>query len=148
MRKQMSRVMILTLLCTLFALPVWAESSNVKDFSNSPIVVAPRAMTMLQQGSANLSVIGTGNLLINCSTTAFYSVDEIGLEIRLQRWNGSSWTTIQTFPFANLNSSYITKTFTTYVARGYNYRLYTKHYCSDGMSYEYTYSTTGQVSVS
>jgi hypothetical protein len=124
MRKQVSLIMVLTLLCTLFALPVWAESSS-KAFTSNPVVVAPRAMTMLQEGTAFLSVTGSGNLVVNCSTSAFYSVDEIGLEIHLQRRNGSSWTTVQTFPFAKYNSSSITKVFSTNAAKGYNYRLYT-----------------------
>jgi hypothetical protein len=135
-------ILVLALVFTLIAVPVWAAPAR-----ESSADIGIRSMTMLQNGTAYIADAGGQTLFIRCDTQAYFSVAKIGLEINLQRWNGSSWTTIQTMPFYNTYSSYIRKDLSVPALSGYSYRLVTKHYCENGANYEYLYTTTSGITV-
>ncbi|NLI91251.1 MAG: hypothetical protein GX434_03345 [Peptococcaceae bacterium] len=146
MRKT-SLILVLALILTLVAVPVWAAPNASAIDRENPVQNGTQSMTMLQDGTSYIADAGGSTLYISCQTYAYYSVPEIGLEINVQRWNGSSWVTIQTIPFYNTYSNYIGKNITVPAMSGYSYRLVTKHYCENGANYEYLYTTTNGITV-
>ena len=129
------------------AAPAWAAPLDSNQGKESSINISPKSMNLLRSGTGYIADAGNSSLYIECETSAYYPVDIIGLEINLQRWNGNSWTTIQTFNYTNLNSDEIRKTLGAPALSGYSYRLVTKHFCQDGINYEYIYTTTKGITV-
>lgn len=145
MRRKFTLISVLALLLTFIAFPAWAAPYT--SSSNATLDdVGIRSFNMLMDGTSEITA-DTASIAVRCTTSAYYPVDEIGLVINIQRWDGNSWSTIKTISYADYYSDYILKGFNYAVEPGYSYRLYTKHYCSDGMSYESAYSTTNGVYV-
>ena len=143
--KKISLLIILTILCFLAAVPAWAAPVNYAKttFNN----VGIESFTMLKGGTSDISTTD-GALIIRCTTSAYSAVNEIGLYINIQRWNGSSWVNYSSLSGAEYYSDYILRGYTYSVPKGYSYRLVTKHYVKNGLTEESGYTTTNGYFVS
>jgi len=109
------------------------------SFSVKPVLAAttdsmvtPQAMQSFYTGYSSLSDNLDGTVRIYGYTKAYYAVDKIGINFHLQYYSSNgSWVTLRSYPYANYDSSDITKDIVISVSRGFNYRVLTEHYTLD-----------------
>lgn len=110
-------------------------SQTGKQGTNTPYLAAGNLYlydyTNLLGNNHNSSVNISG------STTATASVNTIGVQLTLQKWDGSNWTDFEINPTSSLSStSYISTSKDTSVIKGYYYRIVSYHYVNQLGTYE------------
>lgn len=82
----------------------------------------------LSSGSGHLKIAGTGKVTVSGNTSAYQTVDEIKVTLRLQRLEGSTWVHVATLgPKTAYNNYYVSNSKTYSVTRGYYYRVTGSH---------------------
>lgn len=81
----------------------------------------------LHSGSASITSPGTGLICGTGKTYANMSIPSLFVGVYLQRYNGSSWSTIANWTQYAYNTNYVGSSKTYSVTRGYYYRTYTVH---------------------
>lgn len=74
-----------------------------------------------------LTSSGGGYINLTGFTQAYQNVDYIMLRLYLQRWDGSNWVDLTSWPFENYNASKVEGKKALQVARGYYYRARAIH---------------------
>ena len=132
---------ILTLLLVLLPLTGALASYNPEGKAG---VVEPQAFQYLAFGSSSLDFSGTTALCYGC-TEAKQVVDYIAVTITLQRWNGSRWENVASWPFSKYNTFSVEGYKGISVARGYYYRVQGFHKVTHNGVTETTYSYTDSI---
>lgn len=81
----------------------------------------------LGTGSAGVTNPGTGLVCSTGKTYATKSVPSLYVAVHMQRYTGSSWTTVANWTEYAYNTSFVGSSKTYSVSRGYYYRTYTVH---------------------
>lgn len=97
-------------------------------------VATPRARgDVLNRGYIKLSNVD-GRASVYGETLGIYKSDEIGLELYLEKYNGSSFYSYDDWSYVGHNVYYVDASFTVSVPKGYYYRLRGYHYVkNDGL---------------
>lgn len=69
-------------------------------------------------------------------TLSYRDADEVGLDIYLDKYNGTSYGTYTYWKTVEKNNHMNMKSYTVSVPKGYYYRLHGYHYVSDGSDFE------------
>lgn len=102
-------------------------------------VVEPQAFQYLAYGSSALDFSGNTALCYGC-TEAKQVVDYVAVTITLQRWNGSRWENVASFPFSKSNAFSVEGYKGVTVTRRYYYRVKGFHKVTHNGVTETTYS--------
>ena len=82
----------------------------------------------LSSGSGHISIVGTRQVNVSGSTSAYQKVDKIKVTLYLQRLENGSWVHVTTLgPKTNTNANYVSNSKTYSVTGGYYYRVYGGH---------------------
>lgn len=78
----------------------------------------------LERGTASIGLADSGDIYMFGRTTAYKFVEEIGVQLTLQRWTGSYWTSVYVSSAATTNNvNMITTSDVTSGLKGYYYRV-------------------------
>ena len=89
--------------------------------------VGIEALLYLQDWDCNLIPSGGGKINITGFTKAYQNVDYIMVRLYLQRWNGSSWVDLGSWPYERSNASKAEGVMGLEVLKGYYYRVRADH---------------------
>ncbi len=127
------------------------DGSILTDDKEAVSTVYPWARgTYLSSGTGSISIVGTNQVQITGSTTAYQNVDEIKVTLTLQKakTDGSEWLHVSTLgPKTAKNTNFVSNSNTYSVTRGYYYRVYGSHSIKEDGKTESTVSTTKGVKV-
>lgn len=101
----------------------------------------------LIDGESRISIVDDQRLLLIGSTEAYSNVEEIGVDITLQRWTGSEWKDEVTKSFSEYDRRFIDAGFEYNVDAGYYYRVKTTHWVIESGSYEEGSKISGYILV-
>lgn len=90
------------------------------------------SLQYLQDWNCNLIPSGGGYINITGFTQAYQNVDYIMVRLYLQRWNGSSWVDLASWPFERYNASKAEGAKGLQVLTGYYYRARAEHSLTHG----------------
>jgi len=134
--KKITVAIVLTLLSLAFTSAAMAGPAKTppppkEDFNAQSVTLK----SQLYFRSGYSYIIDDGSWIsISGVTNATQSVDEISVELYLQKWNGSSWVTIQgPYYYVDYNKLSVDGDKGLQVARGYYYRTYAKHLVREGL---------------
>lgn len=118
-------VVFLGVACAAYAAPAGlkAPPEPSKAYKEAGI----ESLQYLQDWGCDLTSCGGGYINISSFTRAYQDVDYIMVRLYLQRWNGSSWVDLASWPFENYNTSYVNGVKGLQVAGGYYYRTRAEH---------------------
>ncbi|MDI6710677.1 MAG: DUF6147 family protein [Bacillota bacterium] len=129
-------VMILALSLTLFPLTKALAASTSEGNTHG---IEPESFQYLACGISTLDFSGNTALCYG-RTEAQQVVDYIAVTVTLQRWNGSSWVNVASYPFSKSNTSVVEGYKGVTVTRGYQYRVKSFHKVTHDRVTEITYS--------
>lgn len=97
-------------------------------------IATPRARgDVLNRGYIKLSNVD-GKASVYGETLGIYKSDEIGLELYLEKYNGTTFSSYDDWSFIEHNVYYVDASFTVSVPKGYYYSLRGYHYVkNDGL---------------
>lgn len=125
----LSLVMVVVFLAA--AGDAYAEPANLKapppDQSKAYKEVGIESLQYLQDWNCYLIPTGGGYINITGYTQAYQNVDYIMVRLYLQRWNGSSWGDLGSWPFERYNASKAEGAKGLQVLTGYYYRTRAEH---------------------
>lgn len=99
-------------------------------------VATPRARgDVLNRGYIKLTN-ADGKAAIYGETLGNYQSDEIGLELYLDKYNGTTFVSYDDWSFIDRNVYFVDASFTVSVPKGYYYSLQGYHYVSDNGMFE------------
>lgn len=105
-----------------------ADVENAKDSNvQIDIIYTPTSNLFIDRTVSTIHDIGRGFVSIEASTRTFSTVDRLSLTIYLERWNGSSWTTVNTWSSNRTNTNSIRYETASSVNRGDTYRVRISH---------------------
>ena len=146
MKKQSLKKLPVAMVCAACLLPMAAVPAAAAETEASPYiwedfaeeeadmvedVVTPRARgNMFNRGYIQLNN-SDGKATIYGETLAYYVVDEIQLELYLEKYNGSTYDSYASWSYVGYNVSDVSKGFTLSVPKGYYYRLRGYHLVRD-----------------
>lgn len=101
--------------------------------------------SLLSSGSGHISIVGSHQVNVTGSTSAYQTVDKIKVTLYLQRLENGSWGPVSTLGPKTANNAYYVSNSKTYtVDGGYFYRVYGGHtVIKDGSSEAITSCTDG-----
>lgn len=106
------------------------EETSVED------TATPRARgDILNCGHVKLSNLD-GNAGIYGETLCNFTLDEVGLEIYLEKYDGTVFNSYKDWSYVTYNTYHNTKALTTTVDKGFYYRLQGYHYAIDDELFE------------
>lgn len=134
----MRRIIIGLLVCTLAIIPGFrSEAAEVDMVELDSVLTSDVESTYeinpIMRYSYLMTCRGTitnpaiGYVGASASTYASTSVPSISVTVFVQRYNGSSWTTIANWKQSATNKAYVGTEKTLSVTRGYYYRVYSVH---------------------
>jgi hypothetical protein len=153
MRKILEVFLLILIIMSVMNVPVLAAS---KDSAQTAVVHNTRAELLshinpeeaesrdylIEEWYSEIRSIGNGQVslygLTRCNTTC----DSVSVELQLQRWNGSNWSTIGTYVFEAFNTDYNWGLRTVSVSTGNHYRVKSYHRAEDGSIYDQTTAVT------
>lgn len=98
--------------------------------------VTPRARgDIMNRGYIKLSNVN-GKAAIYGETLGIAQPDEIGLELYLEQYSGTTFNSYDDWSYVRYNSSTVEASLTVSVPKGYYYRLRGYHYVKDGGMFE------------
>lgn len=113
----------------------YAGSSSLKapPGPNTPYKeVGIESLQYLKDWGCDLTSSGGGYINITGFTQAYQTVDYIMVRLYLQRWDGSNWVDLASWPFENYNVSSVKGVKGLQVATGYYYRVRATHSLTNG----------------
>lgn len=120
---------------------LWSEFAS-DDITSVEDVVTPRARgDIFNRGYVRLTNTD-GKAGIYGETLCNTEIEEVGLELYLEKYNGSMFTSYDSWDYIEYNTYHNTKTFIKTVDKGYYYRLRGYHYALDAELFEDGITTT------
>lgn len=99
----------------------------------SPFTIFDPNYQYLEDGFGGLSHLGGGKVNVWGHSFGTINVDVIGVQVTLQRWNGTAWVDVSAGSNVTAtNDSYAYSSRNTSVSTGYYYRVKTKHWIEYG----------------
>ncbi|MCG9969538.1 DUF6147 family protein [Pelotomaculum terephthalicicum JT] len=98
------------------------------------------SLQYLQDWGCSLISSGGGYINLTDFTQAYQDVDYIMVRLYLQRWNGSNWVDLASWPFQKSYNSSVNGVISLQVARGYYYRVWAYHSLANNGANECAYS--------
>lgn len=144
----MKKFAILSLvLLWMFALPIQGQATASIEFgaltAPPPDLIQPFTLfdpnfKYLEKGGGYISELSEGKVNIWGDTYGTVQMDEIGIQLTLERWTGSAWiNAVSGPPLTQTSSSYIYNAhIVSSVAKGYYYRTRSQHWIEKGSTYE------------
>ncbi|OPY57652.1 MAG: hypothetical protein A4E55_01498 [Pelotomaculum sp. PtaU1.Bin035] len=133
-RKSVLSLMLLVVFlggaCVAYAAPAGlkAPPEPSKAYKEAGI----ESLQYLQDWGCDLTSSGGGYINISGFTQAYQDVDYIMVRLYLQRWNGSNWVDLASWPFEKDDTSYASGVKGLHVAGGYYYRSRAEHSLTNG----------------
>ncbi len=118
-------VLVLAVAGTAFAAPFSSKAPPEPTTAYKDVGI--QSLTYLQDWGCNLISGSGGYITITGFTQAYQNVDYIMVRLYLQRWNGSSWVDLGSWPFEKYNASRVDGAKGLLVATGYYYRVRAIH---------------------
>jgi len=123
------------------------ESTNLKHGSSIDINTAKSIQSgLFYNYYCSIDNMGA-NLYLEGSTVSNYLSDQVKLTLYLQKWNGSQWIDIQSWPFAKYNAKSVTDGANASYQHGNYYRTRAVHYMKYGSQTETQNSTSTYIYV-
>lgn len=97
------------------------------DNSGSYSDAGIESLLYLQDWGCAINSAGNGSIVISGYTNANQSVSYIMVRLYLQRWNGSNWVDLGSWPFEKYSASSVNDTKGLQVLREYYYRTRASH---------------------
>lgn len=105
-----------------------APGSKVPTGADEPFKEAGiESLLYLQDWGCDINYVGDGYLNINGFTQAYQTVDYIMVRLYIQRWDGSNWVDMASWPFDRYADSYAGGAKGLQVTTGYYYRAKATH---------------------
>lgn len=101
-----------------------------------------QANLMISEWGSGIQDSGNRQLIVSGYTRTHLTVSYVTVNVYLQRWNGTSWVDVRTWPFAVNNGSYVSGYGSIVVDNSGYYRARAIHYAYDGVNWEQLESTT------
>ena len=157
MRKIFAVFLLILIIMSVMSVPVLAS----KDSAPTAAVHQTRAELLsqinpeeaesrdylIEEWYSEIRSIGNGQVSLYGWTRCNTTCDSVSVELQLQRWNGSNWSTIGTYVFEAFNTDYNWGVRTVSVATGDHYRVKSYHRAEDGSIYDQTTAVTQSVYV-
>jgi len=127
-KRMLSLVLVVVFLASATA--VYAAPSGLKpppEPNKAYKEAGIESLQYMQDWGCSLTSSGGGYINLTGFTQAYQNVDYIMVRLYLQRWNGSSWVDLASWPFENYNASSANGVKSLQVARGYYYRTRADH---------------------
>ncbi|MDD4238364.1 MAG: DUF6147 family protein [Desulfotomaculaceae bacterium] len=136
-------VVLLTATSAAFAA---APGTKAPPGSNKPFKEASiESLLYLQDWGCDINYVGDGYLNITGFTQAYQTVDYIIVRLYLQRWDGSNWVDMASWPFERYADSYVDGAKGLQVATGYYYRTKATHGLTENGYNESALSYSGYI---
>lgn len=146
MRRTLSCILSIVMIL-MFAYPINAQAASSHKTGAltgpPPEIIQPFTLfdpdySYLERGGSYISELSDERINIWGDTYGTVHMDEIGVELTLQRWNGSSWVdVISGSPSVDTDSAYAYQShILVSVAKGYYYRTKSSHWIIYGDTYE------------
>lgn len=126
---------LIPLLLSIFMLLGTQVSLGATEIKLSGVgVVSPQSFQTISGGQCTIVNIGNGSVNISGSTSTYYAVSEIGLQLSLQYLSDGQWKAVPggAYSYYRNNSSNVTGGQLLNVTRGYNYRIFAQHTSFNG----------------
>ncbi|MDD4238356.1 MAG: DUF6147 family protein [Desulfotomaculaceae bacterium] len=105
-----------------------APGSKAPTEANEPFKEAGiESLLYLQDWGSDINYVGDGYLNITGFTQAYQTVDYIMVRLYIQRWDGSNWVDMASWPFERYSNSYVAGAKGLQVTKGYYYRTKATH---------------------
>lgn len=98
-----------------------------QELESTMEVLAMTRGIYLLSGSASITSPGVGQVCSTGKTYATQSIPSMYVAVYIQRYNGSTWSTVANWTQYAYNTNIVTSSKTYSVSRGYYYRTYTVH---------------------
>ncbi|OPX87846.1 MAG: hypothetical protein A4E53_02344 [Pelotomaculum sp. PtaB.Bin104] len=129
-RKSVLSLMLVVVFLGVACAAAYAAPSDLKappEQSQAYKEAGIESLQYLQDWGCDLTSGGGGYINISAFTRAYQDVDYIMARLYLQRWNGSSWVDLASWPYENYNTSYVSGVKGLQVLGGYYYRTRAEH---------------------
>ena len=120
---------------------LWSNFASEGETSVEDIATPRARGDILNRGYIKLSNTD-GEAGIYGETLGNFVVDEVGLELYLEKYNGSIFTSYDSWEYVAYNTYHNTQSLIKPVDKGYYYRLRGYHYVADDDLYESVITTT------
>ncbi|MDR3584166.1 MAG: hypothetical protein P4L59_02440 [Desulfosporosinus sp.] len=118
---------IFILLGTQVALGATVVGGATSTQFSSTGIVKPNVYQTISGGQCSIVNNGNGTINIYGSTSTFYSVSQIGLQLNLQYLSGGQWYTLNTYSYYKNNLAYVSGGQPLGVSNGFYYRIFAQH---------------------
>jgi hypothetical protein len=119
--------------------------ANLKSQINSE--EAKSGDYLIEEWHCEIRDLNNGKVEVYGWTQCNRNCEEVSVELQLQQWTGSSWTTLGTYQFAGFDTNYTWGKKNVSITRGNSYRVKSRHYAEDGSISDQTSATTEGVYV-
>ena len=116
-------------------IPMWEEFASKKmnyvEDTYSPLtkgLLMYHGYVKLEEQDGKAGIYG--------ETLAFRDADEVGLNLYLDKYNGTNYGTYTYWKTIEYNTSMNIKSYSIWVPQGYYYRIHGYHYVEDGSDFE------------
>ncbi len=162
MRKTYSVILLIIVIFIVINIPVMAASEVSNQLSDTNAAAhhtrqdlksqinpeeAKSDDYLIQQWYCEIRVINSGQVSLYGWTRCVRDCDSVDVELQLQRWTGSSWTTLGTYVFRGFYTDYCWGIRTVSVSGGHYYRVKSYHRARDGSLYDQTTAYTQAIYV-
>lgn len=143
--------------CSMCVMQITVISAKAETLNENPVhwnkfasieedyvedTATPRARgDILNRGYVRLSNLD-GKASIYGETLCNHVIEEIGLEMYLEKYNGNSYVSYDSWNYVEYNTYEATETFNKSVDKGFYYRLRGYHYALDDVLFESVSTTT------
>ncbi len=135
MRTKLLIIVLVLLVLSLFNSVVVAEPLSTQDNDDRDLVTVKGTATLIYKGYSSITDLGNRRVTIYGYTDTFNKVEYICARIYLQRWNGSTWVSINSKLYYSFNHRFAEGFKGINVVPGY-YRAHTIHYAeNNGVSH-------------
>lgn len=107
--------------------------------------ISTEAQKYLWEGHSKIRDNEDGTVTVLGHTKAYEDVDLVSLTLRLQIEDGSSWKTVKSWNYKDIDTDYIKGSRKYKISRGKKYRVYAVHEVWKDKTHERGTSTTGWV---
>lgn len=157
MRKSLDVFVLILIILSVMNVPVFAvsevseQTAAVHNTRAELLQITPEEAKsrdyLIEEWYSEIRGIGNGQVSLYGWTRCNRTCDPVTVELQLQRWTGSNWSTIGTYIFEGFNTDYNWGAKTVTVSAGNYYRVKSYHRAEDGSIYDQTTAVTQGINV-